>query len=390
MPDPVTEFIQKHLEDDLQQLLLSAKKYPDIPVAFAADQIAALRKVKTKIPSWFLPELRFPPMVSVEQSSSEMTALFKAGLFSGSRLADLTGGMGIDSFFWAKSFDEVDYVERNPGIAEAAKHNFAALNQNNITIHAENAEQFLDNNSNFYDIIYLDPARRDDRNNRVFQLADCQPDVIQLRAKLLAKSKCVLVKTAPMLDISLAIKQLEKVKKVWVVAASGECKEVLYLLDNEGDIPFSEVQITAVSLPGNQTPFQFKISEETTAQIHYDLPQEYLYEPDAAVMKTGAFKVFGAQFGLSKLHPNTHLYTSASLKKDIPGRTFKIHAVVKNDHSAVRQILPAAKANIAARNFPDSPEQIRKKLKINDGGDWYLFAATLADNSKKIIVCQKI
>lgn len=389
MSDTVTEFIQKNMEADLQQLLLSASKYPDIPVPFAVNQIAALRKVKTKIPSWFLPELRFPPMVSVEQSSSELTARFKASLFSGGRMADLTGGMGVDSFFWAKSFEEVDYVEQSTEIAEAAKQNFSVLKQGNIKVHAQNAELFLDQTLNHYDLIYLDPARRDSHHNRVFQLADCQPDVIQLRDKLLARSNQVLVKTAPMLDISLALKQLGKVKKIWVVAAAGECKEVLYLMDNEGVIPSSEVQVTAVSLSENPTRFQFKISEEVSAQIHFDLPQQYLYEPDAAVMKTGAFKIFGTHFGLSKLHPNTHLYTSSTLKENIPGRSFKIEAVVKYDPSTVKQILPVSKANIAARNFPDSPEQIRKKLKLTDGGDWYLFATTLADNSKKIIVCRK-
>lgn len=389
MSDQVTEFIQKHIDADLQQLLLSARKYPDIPVAFAVNQIAALRKVKSKIPSWFSPALRFPPMVSVEQSSSEMTAIFKSNLFSGRRMADLTGGMGIDSFFWAKSFETVDYVEQFAEIAEAAKHNFAVLNQKNITVYAENAEQFLTNSNGDYDLIYLDPARRDDRNNRVFQLTDCQPDVVRLRDLLLAKSKYVLIKTAPMLDIIQAIKQLEKVKKIWVVAAAGECKEVLYLMDNEEIIPPSEVQIAAISLPGIQRPFQFKISDEAAAQIQFDLPQQYLYEPDAAVMKTGAFKFFGAHFGLSKLHPNTHLYTSNNLKDAVPGRSFSIQAVVKYDHSAVKQAVPEGKANIAARNFPDSPEQVRKKLKLTDGGDWYLFAATLADNSRKIIVCQK-
>ena len=277
MSDPITEFIQKNMEADLQQLLLSASKYPDIPVPFAVNQIAALRKVKAKIPSWFLPEMRFPPMISVEQSSSELTARFKTSLFSGCRMADLTGGMGVDSFFWAKSFDQVDYVEQFTEIAEAANHNFSVLKQGNIAVHAQNAEQFLEQNSNHYDLIYLDPARRDDRNNRVFQLADCQPDIIQLSDKLLARSNQVLVKTAPMLDISLAVKQLEKVKKIWVVAASGECKEVLYLMDNEGVIPPSEVQITAVSLPENPTPFQFKISEEASAQIQFDLLQSEKY-----------------------------------------------------------------------------------------------------------------
>jgi hypothetical protein len=390
MSDPVADFIAGHLDADLHKLLLSANKYPGIPIPYVVAQIEALRKVRYKIPAWYSPQLHFPPQISVEQSSSAATALFKANLCTGNRMADLTGGMGVDSYYWAKSFQSVDYVEQNETLTAAAQHNFAVLGAHNIHIHHSSAEDFLVHNTSRYDLLYADPARRDTHNNKVFLLSDCQPDVVQLRDTLLAHADQVLIKTAPMLDISLAMKQLGKVKKVWVVAVENECKEVLYLLDNEGNSSNDTIQINAVVLDSPTPSFSFTRQEEENAPERLAMPQQYLYEPNVAVMKAGAFRLFGHRFGLAKLHPNTQLFTSETLEPQAPGRIFAIRAVVKYDYAAVREALPGNKANIAVRNFPDPVATVRKRLKLADGGDWYLFAVTVMDGSKRVVICEKV
>ena len=383
-------FILEHLNStDLHRLLLSAKRYPDVQVPYAVAQIEALRKVRDKIPSWYAPELVFPPALSIEQSSSEETARFKTTLFSGKHLADLTGGMGIDSFFWSKTFQEVDYVEQNEILTPIAQHNFGVLKAENIHVHHQTAEAFLEQSNTFFDLIYIDPARRDEHKNKVFRLSDCQPNVAELLPLLFSKTDKILIKTAPMLDITEAIRQLGCVTQIWVTALNNECKEVLYLLEKENTPPENEIPVHATHLAPRSTTFTFNKKEEENAVETYSLPQHYLYEPDAAIFKAGAFKVFGTRFGLSKLHSNTHLYTADSFNPEVPGRVFEIVDTVKYDAGAVLKVVPEAKANIAARNFPDSIENIRKKLKLKDGGDWYLFAVTLKDGGKNILICKK-
>lgn len=391
MHNPATQaFICEHLNStDLHRLLLSAKRYPEVQVPYAVAQIEALRKVRDKIPSWYSPNLIFPPALSIEQSSSEETARFKTTLFAGKHLADLTGGMGIDSFFWAKVFREVDYVEQNETLIPIAQHNFGVLKADNIRIHHETAEVFLEQTDTHFDLIYIDPARRDEHKNKVFRLSDCQPNVVELLPILFSKTNKILVKTAPMLDITEAIRQLGCVTQIWITALHNECKEVLYLLEKEHVPTENKIPISAVHLAPRLTTFTFTKKEEEQAEDNYALPQQYLYEPDAAIFKAGAFKVFGARFGLSKLHPNTHLYTANTYQPEVPGRIFEIVDTVKYDARAVLKVIPEAKANIAARNFPDSIENIRKKLKLKDGGDWYLFAVTLKDGGKNILICKK-
>lgn len=392
MHNPATQaFIREHLNStDLHRLLLSAKRYPEVQVPYAVAQIEALRKVRDKIPSWYSPDLIFPLALSIEQSSSEETAQFKTTLFAGKHLADLTGGMGIDSFFWTKVFEQVDYVEQNEVLIPVALHNFKKLNTPNIQVHHRTAEAFLGENNTHYDLIYLDPARRDEHKNKVFRLSDCQPNVVELLPLLFNKSNKILVKTAPMLDITEAIRQLGCVTQVWITALHNECKEVLYLLEKEQVPGENEISINAVHLAPRFTTFSFTKKEEEQAKERYSLPQHYLYEPDAAIFKAGAFKVFGTRFGLSKLHSNTHLYTSDVYNQEVPGRIFEIISTVKYDSGAVLNVLSEAKANIAARNFPDSIDNIRKKLKLKDGGDWYLFAVTLIDGGKNILICKKM
>ncbi len=387
--DPVQQFICDHLDADPQRLLLAAHRYPDIPMPYVASQLLALRKVRDKIPGWYDPALHFPPQLSIEQASSERTARFKAGLFAGRRMADLTGGLGVDTWAWAARFDQVTYVEQNPDLVDSARHNFNVLAVNNIECILSTAEDFLDHSPPHFDLLYLDPARRDAQQRKVFRLTECQPDVVALRTVLLAHAPQILIKTAPLLDLKLAVRQLLTVSRIWVVSVNNECKEVLYLVERAA-LPMEDIPITAVALGETTQQFTFHWRAEQQAVAPFSAPQQYLYEPDAAVLKAGAFRSFAQQFGLSKLHPNTHLYTSSQLRANVPGRRFYVEQTCKYDRNSVKMALPEGRANLAVRNFPDSVEAVRRKLALTDGGDAYLFAVTTWEEKKEILVCRKV
>lgn len=384
------EFVWLHRNDDPHQLALSGKQHPGISVGQAAAQVKALQKIRTKIPRWYRSGMSFPYTLSVEQSSSEQTAQYKASLFSGQKMADLTGGMGVDAYFFAQQFESLTYIEQKEELAAATKHNFVQLGCSNVQFETQDALHFLQHTAESFDLIYLDPARRDDRKGKVFQLSDCSPNILEIKELVLQKARQVLVKTAPLLDLRQAVLQLENVVQIWVVAAEGECREVLYLLQKEAP-PSDQIPITAVHLRGgSQQVFSFDWAAEQAAEVRYSPPQTYLYEPNAAILKAGAFRSFGAQFGLEKLQANTHLYTSAVLQPNVPARSFVVEQVCKYDRKTVQKAVPSGQANIACRNFPDNPEQVRRTLGLRDGGDVYLFAATDMAGNKVILIGKKV
>jgi len=405
---PFQDFIWQHRDDDPRQLALSAKKYPpsfapsnqglaggkatageNIPISAAVIQIQALQKIRSKIPSWYRPGMEFPLAISLEQASSERTARFKASLFSGKKMADLTGGLGVDSFFFSQQFESLTYVEQNAELIAAARNNFAQLGLGNVQFEHRSAEDFLEKRDQEFDLIYLDPARRDERKGKVFQLADCSPDVLKIKELMLKKSPRVLLKTAPLLDLKLAAGQLGQVSKIWVVASEGDCREVLYLLEHEART-MDEIPIAAIVLTeGKSQTFEFSWAEEQRSVATFSRPQNFLYEPNPAILKAGAFRSFAQRFGLEKLHANTHLYTSMEFRPDLPARSFVIEHVCKYDRKTVQAFVPNGKANITCRNFPDNPDQVRRKLGLADGGEVYLFAATDAENRKLVMVCRK-
>ncbi|MDX1911022.1 MAG: SAM-dependent methyltransferase [Saprospiraceae bacterium] len=385
---PLHEFIWQQREADPARLVLSAAKYPGIPMAYVAAQVKALQKLRDKIPSWYRAGLEFPSALSIEQASSEATAGFKAALFSGNKMADLTGGMGIDAYFFAQRFESLDYVEQNAELQAAARHNFTTLGTRNVSFHTLEAGDFLRRTQTHYDLIYLDPARRNDRKGKVFQLADCAPNILEIKNLALEKSDRILLKTAPMLDLHLAATQLQSVVKIWVVSLRGECREVLYLLEREAP-PIPDIPIEVVLLDEQREPvFRFTAREEQQADVSFSAPGRYLYEPDAAILKAGAFRSFARRYGLKKLHPNTHLYTSDAFVA-APGRRFEIISTLKYDKKSVLAALSSPKAHITCRNFPDSPDQVRKKLGLADGGDVYLFAVTLMEDKKVLLIGRK-
>lgn len=386
--DATRDFIREHLSNDPARLLLSAHRYPEVDLPLAVGQIRALQKARTKIPSWYRFDLIFPPLLSVEQASSEQTARFKAALFSGQRMADLSGGMGVDAYFFAQYFERVTYVEQNPELTELARHNFAVLGARNIEVVNSDAAQFLKDNPEPFDLLYLDPARRDEQQRRVFRLAGCQPNVPEMLNLLLSHAPRILLKTAPLLDLSTATAELKAVTHIWVVAVGNEVKEVLYLLGAKHDeIEADNISICAVNLGDSAATagVTFTRAEEQAAMPQYSAPQRYLYEPNAAILKAGAFKTFATRYGLAKLHPNTHLYTSADFVPGVPGRIFEVRAVARYDRKAVQALLPEGRANVAVRNFPDTAEATRKKLGLEDGGEWYVFGVRDGEGVKVVV-----
>ncbi|MBX0291256.1 RsmD family RNA methyltransferase [Hymenobacter sp. HSC-4F20] len=391
LPAAARQYVAEHLHDDPAQLALQARRYPGLPVPDLVRQIQARQKARTKLPTWAEnPDLVFPPTLSVEQASSARTAAFKATLVQGQRLADLTGGFGVDAAHFAATVAEVHYVERNTALAEVVRFNLAQLGIQNVQCHNEDAVQFLRNTPDTFDWLYLDPARRDTAAKKIFRLQDCEPDVLRLLPLLLHKGHSVLLKTSPMLDIEQAIQELRHVRRLWVVAVDNECKEVLYELGPEPAVDPERYTVNLLRT-GQQQVFRLNRAREARAVARYAEPQQYLYEPNVAVLKAGAFRSVGTAFELLKLHQHSHLYTSDTLRPEFPGRIFRIHAVEKYDGQALRAHLgPEARAHVTTRNFPDTVAEFRHRTGIREGGDLYLFATTNLEGKLMVLVCEKL
>ncbi|MFD2246233.1 THUMP-like domain-containing protein [Pontibacter ruber] len=383
------EFIAEHLHQHPSELMLQAKRYPDLPMLELVQQIQARQKAAGKLPSWVAnPDVVFPVTLSVEQSSSEATAAFKASLVSGKLLVDLTGGFGVDSLYFAKRFEQVVHVEQNQELQEIAKYNFGLLGADNVHSINTTAQQFLESFESIADVIYLDPARRGGRDEKVHLLEDCEPDILRLLPQLLRKAHTVILKTSPMLDIDLAVEQLGTVAQVWVVALQNECKEVLYFISRAAT---GEAERHAVNLlaSGGMQQLTFTKSQEDQAKVTFADPEAFVYEPNTAILKAGGYRSIAAKYNLHKLHPNSHLYTSSTYVADFPGRAFRCSGTSRYNKKELLPLLPQKKANITVRNFPESVAEIRKKTGIKEGGEVYLFFTTDMHQKPVVLVCRK-
>ncbi|PIQ48915.1 MAG: hypothetical protein COW03_07535 [Cytophagales bacterium CG12_big_fil_rev_8_21_14_0_65_40_12] len=383
----VQKFIRDHENDDPVALILKAKQFKNIPVQEALEQIQSRKKAKTKLPSWYASnQLIFPPPLSIEQSSSEQAAKYKAGLFKGESFVDLTGGMGIDFSFIGASFNNKSYVERQSNLTELAKHNYQCLGIRNVEFLNEDGGQFIKNTEKRFDLIYLDPARRGEHQQKVFRVEDCEPNVIALMPFLKEKGKSILIKMSPLLDIKGAITDLGGATEVHIVAINNEVKELLFILDADSS---HDPLIKTIDLHDPSINFQFRYSVEEEAISPFGIVGNYLYEPNVALLKAGAFKSVANAFGLKKLHPNSHLYTSAIIVADFPGRSFKVQKEIKFNQKELKSSIPEMKTNVTVRNYPATVEEIRKKTGLKDGGAQYLFATTDL-KGRKLILCEKI
>ncbi len=385
------DFIEAHREDDVRALALQSGKYPDVDMTVAVTQIAGRQVAARKIPSWYaVGGVLYPRHLSMEQCSSEATALYKASLLEGESFADLTGGFGIDCGFIARNFRQADYVERQEELCELARHNFPLLGLGHIRVNHRDGVEYL-KEMQPVDGLYLDPARRDGHGGKTVAIADCEPDVCALEDLLVEKAKTVLVKLSPMLDLSLALKELKTVCEVHIVAVNNECKELLLKLQKS---PISsDISIHCIHFAGNGEVqrYGFTLEQEQTASCPLaDAPKTYLYEPNAAILKAGAFRSLTSAYGVEKLHASSHLYTSTEFVADFPGRRFRIEAISGFGKKELKAFLQGLeKANLTIRNFPLSVAELRKRLKLKEGGEDYVFATTLQDGQKVLIRCVK-
>ncbi len=384
----VQHFIKEHENEDVHRLAL--KKSPDASWNYALimDQIRTRQKAKIKsLDLYETDRFIFPASNIFEQASSSACAIYKSNLTRGVSFIDLTAGAGVDSYHIAKNFQSADIIERDRSSADLLKHNMALL-ANNITVHHCDAQEYL-HNTNKVDFIFIDPQRREKGRAGIFDLSSCSPNVISLLPLLKEKSDRVMVKASPVLDIEKAITSLQYVAQVQVVQWRGECKEVLYELNFAPNINPDNIIITAVNIDDNGIPlqkFSFKISDEKTAQIKYSMPQKYIYEPYPAFMKSGGFKSIAIQFNLNKIEINSHLYTSNKKQKNFCGKIYEFIEI----KPAKAKGLNIKKADLTLRNFPSNIHDLKKKLKISDGGEYKIFATTLCNREKKLVICKKI
>ena len=387
----IQQFIKEHIQTDTAKLMLQAAKYPKWPFAQIMEQIQARQKAADKLPQLCSQAaILFPASLSIEQCSSEQTAKYKASIVRESdSLADLTGGFGIDTLAFATHIAKVYHIEQNERLSSIAAHNFSILTLTNITCIAQEGINWLKHQNQIFDSIYIDPARRDQHNRKMVSLADCAPNILSHLPLLLKKSKQILIKTSPLLDIHQTIQSLEGVAEIHIVAVNNECKEVLYLIKPDYQSP-ATIKAINIKKDGTLEEFAFTIPTEQALSIPLSLPLKYLYEPNVAILKAGAFKSIAKLYGLYKLHNNTHLYTSDTLLMNFPGRIFDYQYALKVDSKEVSALFPNKQALLIVRNFPMSTDDLLKKLKIKQGGDQYLLATTLLHNKHTLLFCKRI
>ena len=383
-------FLKAYQHADPTQLVLNPPKkdFPNVSknIRLFVDQLISQKKAIRKLPDWTdTPGIVYPPPLSIEQASSEETANYKKQLIGGKALVDLTGGMGIDCLALSERFEECYYVERSTDLCAVFGHNAKLLGKAAIRIHNRDATGFLADWKKRDDTcFFFDPARRGANNNKVFQLTDCEPDATELVPEIIKKGASVLIKTSPMLDIDLALSELPCVKEVHLVAVKNELKEVLYWMSPEWE---GAPKLVTVNLAERVQRFEFRKSEEAEATATIGSVRHWLYEPNVSIMKAGAYKLIGQDFGVIKLDVNSHLYTSAQQVRGFPGRTFEVMGELSKGN--LDALIPAQKANIITRNYPLTPDQIKKKYKLKDGGDLFVIG-TRSEGKPVLLLCRQV
>jgi 16S rRNA G966 N2-methylase RsmD len=371
--EALKKFVQDHLQEDPALLLFKYQGKTDFDMKTAVQQISARQKAKKKLPTWTANlDIIFPEGISVEQCSSEETAKFKTEIVSGTSFLDMTGGFGVDTFFIGQHFDTVTYFERNESLTAIVEQNFELLQPNKFAVHSGDAIPFLQNTQQYFDLIYLDPARRGDQNQKLYKFSDCEPDVIELWDLMTKKSNQILVKASPILDIKGALKELPLIQKIWVLSVKNEVKEILLYWSKTKAEKEPQIICTDLTPEGRQT-FAFTYEEEKAANATFGEVGRYLIEPNASLLKAGAFKNFSERFQLKKLNPNSHLYTTNNvLDREIPGRIFEVIEEVKVDKKEFKKKFPKGIVNVITRNYSLKAEAFKKKFNLKDGGEEFL------------------
>ena len=400
METKLEEFIREHRHDDVRQLALQAARYPDIDMQQALQQIAGWQTARTKLPEWAATDgIVYPPRLSMEQCSSEATAKYKAKVLdpSPSTVIDLTGGFGVDFSYMARGFQKAVYVERQPHLCEAARHNFQLLGLENAEVVCGDGVEYLKNlpspsNAQSPLTIYLDPARRDENGKKTYAISDCTPDVVALKDLLLEKAGRVMIKLSPMLDWHKAVDDLGEVVEVHIVSVDNECKELLLVLAKNPAAPL-RVVCANIRHDAETELFEFFPSNDSLSIPLFPALRErdFLYEPNASIMKAGCFAEVAHRFGVQPTGINSHLFLSPQFIPDFPGRKFQIEKVTSMNKKELKHIIGGlTKANITVRNFPLSVAELRKRLKLADGGDTYIFATTLGEKDHVLLITKQI
>jgi THUMP domain-like len=383
----IQDFINKNLHSNVSEILLKGTSFDSVSTKEVIEQIEAKAKCEKKLPTWFKSQsIYYPNKLNIEQTSSETTADYKASLMHGKTIADITGGFGVDCYYFSKQFDSITHCEIDKNLSEIVAHNYKQLQISNIkTVHTDGLE-YLEKTEDIFDWIYIDPSRRHDSKGKVFFLNDCLPNAPEHLELLFKRSKNIMIKTSPLLDITVGMGELQHVKTIHIVALNNEVKELLWILE---DGFTGETTIKTINLKhGEDDYFEFQLKDEKSLESQYSQPLTFLYEPNAAILKAGGFHSISEKLSVFKLHKHSHLYTSETLIP-FPGRCFKIENIIPYNKKELKQ-LGITKANITTRNFPETVEQIRKKLGIKDGGDVYLFFTTDVDGNKVVIISSKL
>jgi len=383
----VQEYLEEHTATPLSTFILKGSPFPEVTVQDLAQQLEGKRRIKSKLPLWYSTKgILFPPKVNLEQTSSETTAHYKAHLLKGNAIVDITGGLGVDIYYFSKVASQVTHIEMNEEVSAFAKANLATLEVSNVTCITANAIEFLSNSDVFYDMMYVDPGRRTDAKGKVFMLRDCLPNVAENIDLLLSKCTTLWIKTAPLLDITAGLKELKNVSEIHIVAIKNEVKELLWRVEQE---ECQNLEIYTVNSHGDTSDqVSFTLQELYESKATYEYPKTYLYEPNASLLKSGGFNWISKQYKIDKLHTHTQLYTSDT-PISFPGRSFKIDNILPYNKQ-LKKVLSIDKAHITTRNFKESVITLRNKFKIKDGGEIYLFFTTLLDEKKVVLVCHKI
>lgn len=383
----VQEFIKAHENDDIASLVLKGSPFKNVDIQWIAQQIKGRQVAKQKLPHLYkINNIVYPPKLNLEQASSQFTAKYKSSIVGNNiSLIDLTGGLGIDTIAFTSKTNEVTYCEIDSETFSYATHNFSLLKKD-IKTYQTDGIQYLQLSTKKFDWLYLDPARRDCFHNKVFQLQDCMPNVLDHINLFKSTSNQMMIKISPLFDINLSLKQLPDISEIYIIAYKNEVKELLLILDFKNDI--KHIKVKAVNLGADHKTFTNNYQDLTLTQ-DLSLPSKYLYEPNAAIMKSGFYGALCQTYGVTALAVNSHLFTSEKLI-NFPGRRFKIHNVISAKKKELYKYLPSKQANISTRNYPLKPQQIKKKYKLKDGGSNFVFFTENIKKEKIVLICEKI
>ncbi|MBQ9215950.1 MAG: SAM-dependent methyltransferase [Prevotella sp.] len=378
------DFIREHIDDDVKLLALQGCKEPDVDMVYALHQIAGHQKAKTKIPSWAaMANVVYPPHLAMEQCSSEATARYKAQIAGkGQFFVDLTAGFGVDMAFISQGFKQAVHVERQEQLCAISSHNYKLLGLNHIEVVCGDGVSYL-HTMPHADLIYIDPARRDEHGARTYGIADCTPNVLELLDEMLEKADRLMIKLSPMLDWRKAVADVRFAREVHIVSVDNECKELLLVVSRQ------EAPLKVFCVNNNEV-FKYDLQEQEPCAMPLPESFRFLYEPNASVMKAGCFDLIARRFGVVQLDKNSHLFVSETEAGAFPGRHFIIEKIVSMNKRELKMALEGIdRANIAVRNFPMSVAELRKRLRLKDGGDVYIFATTVSRQGHQLLICRK-